>query len=211
MAARKQTSSAQAEEVNEEALQDEAVLAEVVDEPAEEAGEESFDDLDGPDQVDLENIEAETAEEVTSEAETDEEAADELEGDEVPSAFKESTAAAALKEATAGKHKSAKPKKEPRAVILTPFKLTSYVNQRLEEEGVLNLATGKPKTINSPMVYIYAGKGAFDTHPALDGSGRMECDEESAFKWAEEYVARTKEKYLAARDAMLKQLAEQKA
>jgi len=125
----------------------------------------------------------------------------ELEGDEVAGQAETKT------EETKEEDKPAKAKKAKRETILTPFRLTKIVNDMLEEEGVLDLATGKPKRIGSPMLYIYANKGAFETHTATDGSGRMECDPESAHAWAEAYVKGAKEKYEAAVKAMQTQMA----
>jgi len=77
-------------------------------------------------------------------------------------------------------------KPEPKSPM-TPYQATKRVNQALKEAGV-------DREVRSPMLYIYAGKGAFEIHPAekVTKAGKKhtvhEIDEESFVKWMNEYV-----------------------
>jgi nucleosome binding factor SPN SPT16 subunit len=193
----------------------EAMEAASDDEPLEEADEVDegieVDEAAAPAQEAAEIAEPDESDEDESdedEEDEEDEPEDELDGDEIPETFKEITALVQAAAALPKTKKEAKPKRE---TILTPFELTKFLNQRLEAEGVLDLKTGLPKKVGSPMVYIYANKSKFKTHTATDGSGRMECDEESAFQWVEAYVADAKAKFQATVTQLRKQLAENAA
>jgi hypothetical protein len=70
---------------------------------------------------------------------------------------------------------------------LTPYQATKRVNDALKEAGL-------DKTVKSPMLYIYAGKGKFTIHDAtkVTKAGKEqtvhEVDEESFLAWMAEYV-----------------------
>jgi predicted RecA/RadA family phage recombinase len=82
-------------------------------------------------------------------------------------------------------------KKPKREFVFTPYQGHYLVNAMLAKAGVVD-EYGVVKTINSPMIYIYLGKGKFTATIASDGSGRKQLDHESFIAWAEEYVERAK-------------------
>jgi hypothetical protein len=86
---------------------------------------------------------------------------------------------------------------------MTPYQATKRVNEALAKalEG-----TGHEKTVRSPMLYIYAGKGAFNIHPAVKvgKNGKEttvhEIDEESFLLWMADYVRGAVERVTGAKD-----------
>jgi len=87
---------------------------------------------------------------------------------------------------TAPAEPAKKTKPEP-VSPMTPYQATKRVNAALREAGI-------DKTVRSPMLYIYASKGAFEIHPAtkITKAGQEqtvhEIDEESFVKWMTGYV-----------------------
>jgi hypothetical protein len=73
-----------------------------------------------------------------------------------------------------------KSKKSKRDFVFTPYQATKLMN---EERAKLGL-----KEVNSPMLYIYARKGAFAIFEGADG--RKEVERESFVKWMQEHNAK---------------------
>lgn len=90
---------------------------------------------------------------------------------------------------------AAKPPKPEPVFVLTPYQGTKLVNQALAEAGVVDKDDpSKPASVNSPMMYIYAKKGAFKYHKATKVTKKgtsadvWELDIETFKAWVEEYV-----------------------
>ena len=77
---------------------------------------------------------------------------------------------------------TATPTKAKRAFVLTPYQATKIMNVARAELGL--------KAVNSPMIYIYANKGAFKTQIADDGTGRKVIDEDSFLEWMNAHNAK---------------------
>lgn len=75
------------------------------------------------------------------------------------------------------KNKNAKPKRD---FVLTPYQATKIMNEARRELGL--------KEVNSPMLYIYARKGAFIITEGADG--RKEVDEASFVEWMNAHNAK---------------------
>jgi hypothetical protein len=81
----------------------------------------------------------------------------------------------------------AEPAKAEPNFVMTPYQATKRVNEALQEAGI-------DKTVRSPMIYIYAGKGAFETHETVKVTKKgteqvvKEIDEESFLAWMANYV-----------------------
>jgi hypothetical protein len=70
-----------------------------------------------------------------------------------------------------------KVKKPKREWLFTPFQATKALNKIREAAGLT--------PVNSPMLYIYSGKGAFPIVTATDGTGRKVIADRDAFPaWA---------------------------
>jgi len=109
-------------------------------------------------------------------------------------------------DATEEPSKEDKPAKPEPVSPLTPYQATKQVNEALRKAGVIDPKTGKPKEVRSPMLYIYAGKGAFKIHPAIKigkngkESTVHEVDVPSFLAWVEEYVGGVITRVLGAKD-----------
>jgi hypothetical protein len=75
-----------------------------------------------------------------------------------------------------------KAKKAKRAVLFTPFQATKVLNAIRAKAGLTE--------VNSPMMYIYANKGAFTIGIAQDGTGRkVITDPDQFYEWAVAHTA----------------------
>ena len=70
--------------------------------------------------------------------------------------------------------------KAKREYVYTPFQATKDFNKMRAAAGL--------KDVNSPMLYIYAGKGHFTI--TITADGRKEVDKAAFIEWAEKHIAK---------------------